>query len=216
MDDTHDIPAAPAVSRQPRPAYKRSSYISSPETQQRIVRQFMLMLALGVALGLANAYVIASYAQIEVRFLPGVSPAETTIAFIYMGSLGMASLGIVLLLAVFSSHRIGGPVFKIVDSLRRLADGDLRARVRLRETDLLGDVAQAVNEVGIGLGRRVRELDEAVAALRKCPGLPAEAGHKLDEVETALASLGVTGSAAAGTREVGSGNATLELQRPRS
>ena len=166
--------------------YKRRSYISSPETQQRIIRQFMLILGVGIILGLANAYVIASFSHVDIVVLPDASPLETSLAVLYMASLAMASLGVMLLLAVFYSHRIGGPVFKIVGALQRMADGDLRGRVRLRDTDLLDDVALAVNEVGMSLGRALREIDESVAGLRDNRHLDESARQRVAAIDAVL------------------------------
>ena len=170
--------------------HKRRSYISSPETQQRIVRQFMLVLGVGMALGLANAYVIASFSHLEIVVLPEASRLEMWLALTYMASMALASFGVVLLLAVFYSHRVGGPVFKIVGALQRLADGDVRGRVRLRETDLLDDVALAVNEVGMSFGRTVREIDASVTALRASGGLGAAGEPHVAEIERVLRRYG--------------------------
>lgn len=54
---------------------------------------------------------------------------------------------LVVVLAIFLSHRIAGPIYRIKKTLEEVAAGNYRARLRLRKTDELQDVAEAVNKV---------------------------------------------------------------------
>ena len=192
---------------------KRRSYISSPETQHRIVRQFMLVLGLGIVLGLCNAYVIVSFSHVEIVVLPDATPLETTLALLYMASLAMASLGVVLLLALFYSHRVGGPVFKIVGAMQRVADGDLRVRVRLRDTDLLQDVAAATNGVTVNFQRALREIDAGVARLRARGSLDGDGDESLAEIEAVLAEFGALTNTAVERPRIGEGRGEVMTLR---
>ncbi|MFH1790536.1 MAG: methyl-accepting chemotaxis protein [Candidatus Omnitrophota bacterium] len=49
--------------------------------------------------------------------------------------------------AVFLSHRIAGPIYRIKKDLDSVADGNFALRIRLRKTDELKDVADAINKV---------------------------------------------------------------------
>lgn len=55
-------------------------------------------------------------------------------------------LVVVLVLAVFFTHKISGPTFHIVKDLGRLGDGDLTVRIKLRRRDRLVEIADAFNE----------------------------------------------------------------------
>lgn len=192
---------------------KRRSYISSPETQHRIVRQFMFVLGVGIVLGLCNAYVIVSFSQVEIVVLPDATPLVTTLALLYMASLAMASLGVVLLLALFYSHRIGGPVFKIVGAMQRVAGGDLRGRVCLRDTDLLQDVALATNSVTITFQRALRDIDGSVGRLRAGEPVDAAADESLAEIEAVLAEFGSLSPTVAETPRIGQGHGEVMTLR---
>ncbi len=193
---------------------KRRSYISSPETQHRIVRQFMFVLGVGIILGLSNAYVIASFSHVEIVVLPDATPLETTLALIYMASLAMASLGVVLLLALFCSHRVGGPVFKIVAALQNMAGGDLRGRVRLRDTDLLQDVALATNEAAMNFQRALRRVDASVGRLRREQVRDPVVAESLAEIEAVLEEFGALTPAVKETPKIGSTHGkVMSLQR---
>ena len=71
-----------------------------------------------------------------------------------------------LLLCLFYSHRIGGPSRKISEALDRMAHGDLWVNVKLREADLLHDVARSVNVTSRNWRKALREIEWVVAGLR--------------------------------------------------
>lgn len=48
--------------------------------------------------------------------------------------------------AIFRSHKIAGPAYNIVQTMKKVVSGDTAARVRLRTKDDLQPVADAVNE----------------------------------------------------------------------
>jgi nitrate/nitrite-specific signal transduction histidine kinase len=53
------------------------------------------------------------------------------------------------------SHRVVGPVKRIIHALRAIGKGDYSRRLTLRPGDVLGDVAGAINEMADELERRV-------------------------------------------------------------
>ncbi|MDD5439496.1 MAG: HAMP domain-containing protein [Candidatus Omnitrophica bacterium] len=54
---------------------------------------------------------------------------------------------IVAVCAVFVSHRIAGPILRIKRDLESVVAGNYSVRLRLRRTDELKDVAEAMNKV---------------------------------------------------------------------
>jgi len=69
----------------------------------------------------------------------------------YLSIFFLLQLLFVLVLTVvinmFVSHKIAGPVFRYEDSLNRLIAGDLRLPFRTRETDQLKPIVTALNQV---------------------------------------------------------------------
>lgn len=57
------------------------------------------------------------------------------------------ALLLVSLDSVRVSHRIAGPVFRFRETLRRLRDGEAVGEIRLRESDLLQELADDLNEM---------------------------------------------------------------------
>jgi methyl-accepting chemotaxis protein len=75
-----------------------------------------------------------------------------------------AMAGAILYVAFRSSHRIAGPTFRLVESLKRIASGDVDFRVRLRRGDLLTEIADELN-------RALDAIQSNAAWQRREPGL---------------------------------------------
>ncbi|WP_461481060.1 hypothetical protein [Porticoccus sp.] len=72
--------------------------------------------------------------------------------------------------SLISSHRIAGPVFVIVREVETLSEGDLTARVRLRQHDLFQPEAEAINQSIEILQQRLQRLKEVVSEIERQPG----------------------------------------------
>jgi methyl-accepting chemotaxis protein len=60
-----------------------------------------------------------------------------------------------MLLSIWITHRLGGPIYRLEQSLKRIASGDLGLEVRFREGDDLQELAALVNQV-------VRQKEDAL------------------------------------------------------
>ncbi len=72
-------------------------------------------------------------------------------------------------LGVVLSHRIAGPLTRVLEELSRLAAGETPARIRLRDTDLLQPYAEEVNyqleQISMGRAHATIELRSLVEKL---------------------------------------------------
>ena len=80
------------------------------------------------------------------------------------------SLTLMFLLCLFYSHRVGGPTRKIAESLHLMAAGDLWVNVKLRDSDLLQDVAHSVNLTTSSWRKTVREIEWIAVSLKDRAG----------------------------------------------
>lgn len=77
------------------------------------------------------------------------------------------SLPLVVILSVFWSHRVVGPLTRILASIDRLREGDLSTEVRLRKQDELQVLAEDLTFIGRRFKEKLRALKEKVERLRK-------------------------------------------------
>lgn len=74
--------------------------------------------------------------------------------------------GVAVLLTLYDSHRIGGPLYRFKANLRTLGDGDLTLITRLRERDELQPLTEAMNQMTRSLREKVSAAKETNRELR--------------------------------------------------
>lgn len=67
---------------------------------------------------------------------------------------GIFETVLIMLLGIFFSHRIAGPLFKISKFLKEITNGRYPGLIKLRKDDLLKNFAETVNEMIISLKDR--------------------------------------------------------------
>ena len=77
--------------------------------------------------------------------------------------------------SIYVTHRIGGPLVQFRNAIKRLADGDLTTRVRLRQGDYLAAEADAFNDMRGSLGASLLDTQ------RQLHELCLEAQHAQDQ-----------------------------------
>jgi nitrogen fixation/metabolism regulation signal transduction histidine kinase len=106
----------------------------------------------------------------------------------------IVSVFLLFLLCVLVSHRIAGPANRISHALDRMSQGDLCVHVKLRDTDLLTGLADAVNAVNRDLRISLDEVDRELMRARSLRGDPARLDACLQRAERALARFQIRNS----------------------
>ncbi|MFH1848542.1 MAG: methyl-accepting chemotaxis protein [Candidatus Omnitrophota bacterium] len=65
---------------------------------------------------------------------------------------------VVILVSIFLSHRIAGPLFNIERFMKGIAKGDLSKKLILRKNDELKDLAKTINEMVDDLRGRTKDM----------------------------------------------------------
>jgi methyl-accepting chemotaxis protein len=140
---------------------KRSTYLVDRRLQYRIIKQVAVLGLLMATLVLCNIYVLWNLTEVyDQDFAMSSYSLGTNGAVVFYGLLALAcNTGISFLGVLFFSHQLVGPSVKIVDSLKRIAHGDLNVHVQLRKADHFKEIADSVNEL-------VDEWNVSVAHLR--------------------------------------------------
>lgn len=71
--------------------------------------------------------------------------------------LQLVFLLVTLLISVFLSHRIAGPIYKLKMFLGKAKEGDLRSRLQFRKADHFVEVATLYNEMTDGLTQIIEQ-----------------------------------------------------------
>ncbi len=121
--------------------------------------QHSLMVA-ALAILLLNGFLIARL------LFPGDDPlGMSTGQLTGLAALELLLVGVVWYGCLKASHRIAGPVFVFAREVGRLGDGDLRARIVLRDKDSFHPEAQQINDSISALRGRIETLKDLSAQL---------------------------------------------------
>ncbi|NLM17895.1 MAG: HAMP domain-containing protein [Candidatus Riflebacteria bacterium] len=71
----------------------------------------------------------------------------------------------IAILSLFVSHKIAGPVYRIEETAKRIAKGDLSQTVHLRHGDELGDLQDAFNAMTVALRNTIKKDREVIERL---------------------------------------------------
>jgi methyl-accepting chemotaxis protein len=157
-----------------RPPKRRTLFIERA-FQLRFVAKMTLVIVLGTVLTGGILYLLADRefgrafysAHYQARsswelLLPAVLVAS------FVAMCLVAAVAVVLTL--YDSHRIGGPLYRFKANLKAIGSGDLTLRTRLRERDELQSLTEAMNEMTQSLGDKIRQLKSVDEALRTLLG----------------------------------------------
>jgi len=154
---------------------RRKRYFIKPGFQSRLTAIFILIviivanivgaLVYGISIEkLESKLVVESKLPIDTSqlgqaLLPGVVAAE------------LVSILLVAFICIFVTHTIAGPVYRMERVARNIGEGDLTNFIKLRPKDELKDLADAMNDMTMGLRNKVTTLressDRLISALDK-------------------------------------------------
>jgi methyl-accepting chemotaxis protein len=155
-----------------QPTRRRQVYIKK-QFQFRFILKFCMILLAGVLVSTALLFLFSqdtltssfSHSRLEIK-----STGEAMLpAIIYTNLISLALILVTtIMVTLYISHKIAGPIFRLESEIRRIGEGNLSTTVTLRNKDQMLEFAQRVNEMTSGLHRRVsevqRQVDEIAAA----------------------------------------------------
>jgi methyl-accepting chemotaxis protein len=150
--------------------FKRTHYINDIGLQFRYMGATLLVLVLFFAVAVAVVY-FTGWTELVQR-LSAIYPQgrlleilEKIYLRLFVGFLILVPVAV--LMTLYLSHAIAGPLVRIKRYLRLMAKGDFDlAPIVLRPFDELKDVAELVNEVTARMGPRSQERKKVVESLR--------------------------------------------------
>ncbi len=117
---------------------------------------------------------VVPYIGPSIKLFSTVPPEEQAQAASQILALGQVALPALLVLvagaAIFSvyvTHRIAGPLYRLRESLKEVAQGNLGLRIRFRKTDELHDIADSMNEAVDKVEQALKEVRSRGATARE-------------------------------------------------
>jgi methyl-accepting chemotaxis protein len=80
--------------------------------------------------------------------------------------LGLVTLATIVV-TLFVSHKIAGPMFRFEKELKQVTEGDLTKRVVLRKKDQITDMAESLNDMISSLHEKLLDIQTDVERIRQ-------------------------------------------------
>jgi methyl-accepting chemotaxis protein len=188
-------PSADNVSAPPAPRIKRHTLIIKKGLQAKFV--ILVMASVVFALGLVGWELYYTFGRDIVRDLmdPGLYELFLELNKVLVAKLAIY-LVVVVVVAVFLSHKLAGPIYRFERSARLVGEGDLTHRVHLRKGDELIELQDEFNAMVQALQERVskdrslsRRISKQIEDVARSGQLGGDALQKLKQIQTEVDHL---------------------------
>jgi len=150
---------------------RRRNYFIDKDFQTKFMMKFCVVIICASVLSAALIYYYNQQTT-TVAFEDLRVTVKTTSDFIL--PIVLQILSIVTLIAgfttvvvtLFASHKIAGPLYKLKIELEKMKAGDLTSPVRIRSTDQLQRVAADFDELRLNLSKSMKNIKDQVECLR--------------------------------------------------
>jgi methyl-accepting chemotaxis protein len=135
---------------------RRKRYFLSRSIQPRLLLGFAVLVLILVVIASGLFYMLANR-ELSLEYYK----AHSTLRYVMQNLLpwlllvNLAGILVALFLAVFYTHRIAGPAYRIQQDLKKIGQGILTTRVRTRRKDQLKGLESETNRV-------VQELEQGI------------------------------------------------------
>jgi len=147
----------------------RKNYFIEKKFQSKFILQFCILAVLGLAVSAAALFIyLQSKGTVTTAFVNSRLSIITTADYILPIVIAVSIVTMILIsiataiTVMYLSHRIAGPLFNISRSLKTIGEGDLSLKIKLRSTDEIKRMAEAINAATEGI--RTKFLDVKIKA----------------------------------------------------
>ena len=152
---------------------QRRKLLIEPPFQMKLAFTGSIIIAVEV---LISCVIMMSVAMTSI-WIPAGDHIVVFYKFVMVIALVLAGVTVLnIYLAVWLSHRIAGPVYRLKQSMRQAGSGDLSVLIKLRENDELQDLKNEFNNMMCGIRDRMMILQSGSGKKKEKPGKKTEDG----------------------------------------
>ncbi len=168
--------------------YTRSHYFIKKDFQTKFILKFCLLLLAGVIVSTGLLFLF-SRDTLTSSFQDSKLVIENTAMAIlpnvvYTGLITLALLAIAtIIVTLFISHRIAGPMFRFEKELKEIGEGDLTRIVSLRKKDQAQELADCINDMTASLRGKVIPIQTGLEHILKSARKQNASNGLIEELE---------------------------------
>lgn len=151
-------------------ANRRGDYFINAGFQRNFIIKFCALAIAGAAVSGLIVYLM-SRATVTTMFVNSRLTIKNTADFILPAVLLSSALVVIVvgavtvLITLFTSHKIAGPLYAIQKNVEEIAQGNLAVRFNLREEDQIKPLAHSLDLMAEAVKSRIVMIDRAMAEL---------------------------------------------------
>lgn len=155
---------------QNRNPYKRRHYFIKKGFQFKFILKFCLIILIGVIISTGLLFLFSqgtltsSFHQSRLVIKNTALAILPAVIYTNLITLGLITLATIIV-TVFISHKIAGPMFRFEKDLEEIGAGDLTKNVTLRKKDQITDMAESLNKMIGSLHEKVFTIQTDVEHL---------------------------------------------------
>ena len=176
--------------------HKRRQYYINKKFQSGFILKFILLLVIGGGLSV-DLTVLTSKGTLTSTYEGSrLVIQETSLAIlpsvVWTNIITTLLIGVVaIIVMIFVSHKIAGPMYRFESDLKIIAEGDLKKRIHLRQGDQFAEMAGNLNEMVASLNVKISEIHDELGQLQEkasAQGLPQEFVEELADCRQKIES----------------------------
>lgn len=147
--------------------YQRKNYFIKQEFQFKFIIKFCLILIAGIIISTGLVFLF-SQETLTSSFDNSRLVVENTgyaimpvLIITNLITLGIITLAVIIV-TLFVSHKIAGPMFRFEQDIKKIAKGNLLVRINLRQKDQFSEMADAFNDMSAGLHGKIIQIDRQI------------------------------------------------------
>ncbi len=178
---------------------RRLNYVSNRQYQFQILIRILaiiLIVAFVTSLNMTIAYLFImsrTYSPEEAKTQFTTVLSELWQEYrIYAALILVIDLVVALILGLFFSHKLAGPIYRMCRGLEQVSEGDLTARFKVRKGDILGNFPHDIDIAMTTLRNRIVVLKNLVSRLSHSQHIPEDMMETVHEIEAKLDQINTT------------------------
>lgn len=164
---------------------RRRNYFIDRKFQASFIIKFCLLVTLGTLIS-AGLVIFLSRSTVTTSFENSRLVIKNTADFIFpailfSSAIVIAAIGVAaIIVTLYASHKIAGPLYRLGKDIARLKEGDLKTVFQTRQGDQLKGLKDNLNDLSASLKAKVSGLKEGLAQIESA----LSQARALDEAKT--------------------------------
>ena len=151
--------------------WRRRNYFIDKNFQTKFIIKFCIIVIISsLAVGVSIFYLSQNFTTVAIEnahvIVKKTSDFMLPIVAETLALVTLFSAIAVIILTLFTSHKIAGPLYRLKKEIELFKGGQIEANFRTRNTDQLQDLAEALADMSRVLSAKHRELKGALAELK--------------------------------------------------